>query len=117
MDVVGPLKTSQSGNKVVVCITEHFSKYSRAFALPNQKATTVAKVFVEQWMHVFGQPLMLHAAKGPNFESKLMQEICSLYDIYKTHTTPRQRDDETLQPDTHQHCRDARRQGQQRQLR
>ena len=87
MDVVGPLKTSQSGNTVVLCITEHFSKYSRAFALPDQKATTVAKVFVEQWMHVFGQPLMLHADKGPNFESKLMQEICNLYGIDKTRTT------------------------------
>ena len=38
-------------------------------------------------MHVFGQPLMLHADKGPNFESKLMQEICNLYGIDKTRTT------------------------------
>ena len=87
LDVVGPLKQSQSGNTVILCMTDHFSKYSRAFALPDQKALTVAKCFVDNWMHVFGQPMMLHADKGTNFESKLMQQICTLYGIDKTRTT------------------------------
>ena len=87
MDIVGPLKRSQSGNTVVLCMTDHFSKYSRAFALPDQKAHTVAKVFVDNWMHVFGQPLMVHADKGTNFESKLLQQICQLYGVDKTRTT------------------------------
>ena len=87
MDIVGPIKKTQAGNVYVLCITDHFTKYSRAYALPDQKATTIAKVFVENWVHIFGHPLQVHTDQGANFESDVMHEVCRLYGIDKTRTT------------------------------
>lgn len=36
----------------------------------------------------FGCPENLHSDQGPNFESKVVQELCRLYRCKKTHTTP-----------------------------
>ena len=38
MDIIGPLKTSASGNEYVLCMTDHFSRYARAIAMPDQRA-------------------------------------------------------------------------------
>ena len=88
MDVVGPLKKSKSGNEYVLCMTDHFSKYSKAFAMPDQKAERVAKIFVNEWVYHWGEPMSLHTDQGPNFESVLMKQVCDLLQINKTRTTP-----------------------------
>ena len=36
----------------------------------------------------YGAPYSIHSDQGANFESNLMKEICLLYDIRKTQTTP-----------------------------
>ena len=88
MDVVGPLKESKNGNKYVLCITDHFSKYSRAEAMPNQLACTVAEIFVKRWVYDWGEPLTLHTDQGSNFNSDLMRQVCELLQIGKTRTSP-----------------------------
>ena len=88
MDLVGSFKKSQRGNSYVLTITDNFSKYSRAVALPDQKAKTVADAFIDRWINDFQPPMQLHTDQGGNFESDLMQQICDLYKIEKTRTTP-----------------------------
>ena len=75
MDIVGPIKKTQSGNIYVLCITDHLSKYSRAFALQNQK---VNDVFVKHLFYVFGHPRQVHTNQGASFESSLIKEVCKL---------------------------------------
>ena len=87
MDVVGSVKTSKSGNKYVLCITDHFSKYSKAIPMPDQQAERVAKIFVQEWIYMWGEPLSLHTDRGPNFESELLAEVCRWLKISKTRTT------------------------------
>ena len=40
MDLFGPLKTSGSGKKYIMCITDAFSKLAELVALPNKEAPT-----------------------------------------------------------------------------
>ena len=87
MDVVGPAKTSKSGNKYVLCITDHFSKYSKAIPMPDQVSERVAKIFVQEWIYMWGEPLSLHTDRGANFESELLAEVCRHLRISKTRTT------------------------------
>lgn len=47
LDFVGPLPKTHAGNRYTLASQDHISKYPEAFALPHQKATSVAKVFVE----------------------------------------------------------------------
>ena len=41
VDLFGPLKTSESGKKYILCITDSFTKYAEVIAIPNKEATTV----------------------------------------------------------------------------
>ena len=87
MDIMGPLLKTPTGNEYVLAITDYFTKYTEAFPMPNQTAETVANVLVNKWITYKGQPLEIHTDRGANFESKLVSEVCKLYNIDKTRTT------------------------------
>ena len=88
MDVMGPFKDSNAGNKYVLCITDHFSKYARAIPMPDQKAERIARILVQDWVYVWGEPNKVHTDQGSNFESGLMKDICEHLEVEKTRTTP-----------------------------
>ena len=72
----------------ILVITDLFTKYAWAILTLDQTAAATARVL---WTHViqpFGCPETLHSDQGPNFESKLIKELCRLYGCHKTHTTP-----------------------------
>lgn len=43
MDLVGPLPESSNGNKYIITLTDYFSKWAEAGALPDKTAHGVAK--------------------------------------------------------------------------
>ena len=81
------LEKSSSGLENVLILTDVFTKYTLAFATRDQKAQTVAKVLIQEWITKFGVPERLHSDCGRSFENQLIQAICSFYDIKKTKTT------------------------------
>ena len=82
------LEASSDGCENVLVITGVFTKYTVAVATRNQKAETVARVLVRMWFEPFGIPLRIHSDLGRNFESAVIQSLCRLYGIKKSHTTP-----------------------------
>ena len=82
------LEPAQNGVENVLVMTDVFSKYTIAVPTRDQRATTVAKVLVSEWFYKFGVPSRLHSDQGRNFESSLIQQLCSLYGIAKSRTTP-----------------------------
>ena len=88
LDILGPLPLSESGNQYLLIIADYFTKWPEAYPLPNQEATTVAKVLVNEMICRFGVPLEIHSDQGRNFESALFQEMCRLLGMTKTRTTP-----------------------------
>ena len=87
-DIMGPLPTTESGHKYILLVVDYFTKWPEAFPLPNQEAATVAEVLVKEYVCRYGVPLSLHSDQGRNFESHLIQEMCSLLGINKTRTIP-----------------------------
>ncbi|CAB4016328.1 Retrovirus-related Pol poly from transposon [Paramuricea clavata] len=75
VDVLGPLPVSENGNKYISIAMDYFTKCPEAYALPNQKAETVAKVLVDQFVSRFGTPVELHSDQRRNFESRVFSEI------------------------------------------
>ena len=51
-------------------------------------ATTVANAIMEEWIMRYGAPDVLHKDQCTTFNSDLMQNICRLFMIDKTRTTP-----------------------------
>ncbi|KAL5471393.1 hypothetical protein EMCRGX_G029508 [Ephydatia muelleri] len=84
VDIVGPFSPVQSGNNDVLVVSDYFTKWMEAFAIPNQEAVTVAE---EEVFCRFSIPEQLHSDQGRQFEGKLMQEVCKLLHIKKTRTT------------------------------
>ncbi len=69
LDILGPLPTSVRGNKYILIVGDYFMKWVEAYPLENQKAETVAEVFVREFVSRFGVPLQLHSDQGRNFEN------------------------------------------------
>ena len=88
LDVLGPLPESDHGNKYILVVADYFTKWTESYSMPNQEATTVAKLLVEEFVVRFGVPRQLHSDQGRNFESAVFREMCLLLDIDKTRTTP-----------------------------
>ena len=88
VDVLGPLPESESGNKYLLIVADYFSKWTEAFPVKDQEATTVAEILVREVISRFGVPLSLHSDQGRNFESTVFSEMCRLLGVEKTRTTP-----------------------------
>ncbi|XP_038062329.1 uncharacterized protein LOC119732798 [Patiria miniata] len=82
------LEQSSSGYENVLVLTDVFTKFAWAIPTRNQRADTVARALVKHLITPFGAPLRLHSDNGKCFEAQVVQELCQLYGIGRSHTTP-----------------------------
>lgn len=75
--IVGPLPRTRRGNRYIVTVQCSFTKWVEAFAIPNQRAKTCAKVLVGNWICRFGVPDSIHSDQGSNFESKVLKRYAA----------------------------------------
>ena len=76
-----------NGNKHILVIGNHFTKWYEALPLPSQTPVTTANAPVDHWIRRFGCPHSLHNDQGRNFESKLSEQLMKLLEMDKTRTT------------------------------
>ena len=82
------LDRGKGGFEDVLVVTDAFTKFAQAIPCKNQTAVLVARTLQKHWITHYGAPLRLHSDQGRNFESKLVHELCKLYGIEQSHTTP-----------------------------
>ncbi|KAI5614765.1 hypothetical protein C0J50_3413 [Silurus asotus] len=82
------LEPSSSGLENVLVMTDIFTKYTLAVPTRNQQAETVAQVLVVECFCKLGVPGRIHSDQGRNFESALIKQLCCLYGVEKSRTTP-----------------------------
>lgn len=88
LDIMGPLNETERKNSYILIIQEYFTKWTEAFAIADERAETVANIVATEWVCRYGMPHSLHSDQGRNFESAVFKEMCHLFGIEKTHTTP-----------------------------
>ena len=83
LDIVGPLPITENGNKYILTVQDDLSKFICAFPLQDQETETIAKVFTEKFICIFGVPKSVLTDNGSNFVSKLFHSVCKLFNIKK----------------------------------
>lgn len=84
VDITGPLPESEAGNRYILVVGDYFTK---AYAIPDQEARTVAMKLVDEFYCRFAPPEQLHSDQGKQFDSLLIHGICDILKISKTRTT------------------------------
>ena len=87
IDLMGPLNTTKSGNRYIMVVVDHFTKYAMAIPLAECKAEDIAQAFVTRWVSIFGAPQQIHTDRGRNVDGELMRELSRLLDADKTRTS------------------------------
>ena len=88
IDILSGLPIASDGSKYILVITDYFTKWSEAYALPDAEAHTCMTAMYNGFFARFGLPRKIHSDQGRNFESKLFYELCALAGIEKSRTTP-----------------------------
>ena len=86
-DIMGPLPTSEQGNKYIVVVTDLFSKWVEAFAIRDTTSTTLATVLVDEVISRYGVPACIHSDQGANLCSEVIQTMCKLLGMGRTRTS------------------------------
>ena len=87
MDFLELLRT-QRGNRYLLVVTDYFTRWVEAFALPDQKSETVARALVDGVITRHGVPHILHSDQGGNFESNVIKGLRRILDMDKVRTSP-----------------------------
>ena len=87
IDLIGPLQETPSGNKYIVAITDHFTKWSEAAGIPDKSAVSVAK-FLYNVVCRFGCMDTLISDQGKEFLNDIIfDKIFQSYQyFFKTST-------------------------------
>ncbi len=74
-DVIGPLQTTANGNRFILTVIDYLSKWAEAYALPNNKAETVADCIVKRWIAHHGIPVRIHSDNAPEFRGHVITQL------------------------------------------
>ena len=77
VDILGPLPESCHKNSYVLVVVDYFTKWTEAYALPNQEATTVARKLVE-----FFLDSLSHTSYIQTREGSLSQPLSKKFVVY-----------------------------------
>uniref|UniRef100_A0A0G4FDX3 Integrase catalytic domain-containing protein n=1 Tax=Chromera velia CCMP2878 TaxID=1169474 RepID=A0A0G4FDX3_9ALVE len=77
VDTVGPLPTSE-GKRVIISVMDLASRFVVLIAVPNQKATTIARALLDNVFFVFGSPVTLLSDQGPSFLNPIVTAVSEL---------------------------------------
>lgn len=66
---MGLCPITDNGNECIIVLSDYFSKWVEAYAVPNHMALTVADKIVTEFFCRFGKPNQIHTDQGRKFES------------------------------------------------
>ena len=86
--LVGPFCRTPRGNTMILVISDHFTRWRDAIAVRDGTTTSIAEALERHVFCYFGIPERIHSDKGAAFESLLMKELCRVWGVVKSRTTP-----------------------------
>jgi transposase InsO family protein len=78
IDFCGPFKRTPRDNQYVLCITDYFTRWVNAIALPDCSAQTTAQAIFNEYICRYGVPLSILSDQGTHFRNQLMDSMAKL---------------------------------------
>ena len=82
------LDRCKGGFQYVLVVTDHFTRFSQAYATKNKSSKAAATKLFEEFILQFGFPKRIHHDRGAEFNSSLFRELHRLAGIKTSNTTP-----------------------------
>ena len=87
IDIVGPLPTTEQGNRYILTVQDCLTKYSDAIPLKTIDSVSIACALAEHVICRFGCPRIIHTDQGSNFLSQIMRTFCQIFKIQQIKST------------------------------
>ena len=87
VDILGPLPITTSGNRYVLCFSDHCTRWPILVPLKVTDASTIARAFFDYVICEHGCPQTLLSDRGQNFLSKIVLEVCRIMRTHKLNTS------------------------------
>ncbi|KRZ85840.1 Retrovirus-related Pol polyprotein from transposon [Trichinella sp. T8] len=87
VELLRPAPRSKNGNSYIMVVTDYFTRWVEAYALPNQQAETVARKLMQQFVCRFGTSMKLLSDQGKQFQGRLVPKLCKVLGNEKIRTT------------------------------
>ena len=78
IDYCGPFPTTPDGNRYVLCLTDYFTKFVNAIALPVCTASATAEAVFKEHVCRYGVPKAIISDQGTSFNNQLMLSMSKL---------------------------------------
>ena len=88
IDITGKHPRSRNGYEYILTVMDYFTKWEEAYPIRDHKATTVARMLLENCFTRLGIPEEIISDQGPEFEGELFTELCRYFNIEKFRTSP-----------------------------
>ena len=88
LDLMGPLMTTSTGNRYILVMVDHATRYCVAVPLPNKTAKVVRDAFYRYWICSHSIPDKIITDGGLEFRNQLMKDLCKSLGIKHAFTSP-----------------------------
>ena len=88
IDLVTECKTSTFGNKHILTIIDHLTRWLEAFPIPNKSADTIVATFINEYLPVHMCPQYILSDNGTEFKNSLMDQVLQQLGIDRIFSAP-----------------------------
>ena len=88
IDLITECETSTSGNKHVLTIIGHLTRWPETFPIPDKSADTIASTFINEYIPVHMCSLYILSDNGTEFKNSLMDQVLQQLGIDRIFSAP-----------------------------
>ena len=88
IDLVTPCETPTSGNKHILTIIDHLTRWPEAFLIPDKSTATIVATFINEYLTVHMCPHYFLSSNGTEFKNSLMDQVLQQLGIDRIFSAP-----------------------------
>ena len=88
INLVTECETSASGNKHILTIIDHLTRWPEAFPIPGKSADTIVMTFINEYLPVHMCPQYILSDNGTEFKNSLMDQVLQQLGIDRIFSAP-----------------------------